>query len=206
MRNPFAILLMSLGVISCGEESINSVQIADQCPQAATNGAPVGGPFELVNHLGDTATEADFLGRPTLVYFGFTYCPDVCPLSLQQMAAALNLLPDEQRAQFQPVLISIDPERDTPDAMATYVNSNAFPENLVGLTGSLGSIRAAADSYKVYFEKIEDPDSAAEYTMDHSSIIFLMDANGDFVDLFTHTTTPDEMADVMSRHLECAGE
>lgn len=156
--------------------------------------AAIGGPFTLVDHTGATVTEADFAGRPMLIYFGFTYCPDICPFSLQVLADALSRLPEDQRGQFQPLLISVDPERDTPQVLAEYVTSPAFPDNLTGLTGTPEQVRAAAQAYKVYYARVEDPQSAGAYTMDHASLIYLMDGEGEFVDVFPHHATPDEIA------------
>ena len=102
----------------------------------------IGGPISLIDHTGKRVTEADFQGRPALVYFGFTYCPDVCPMALTTLAAAYRKLP-EGKTIPQTLLISVDPERDTPEALATYVSSKAFPEGLVGLTGTDAEIRAA---------------------------------------------------------------
>lgn len=164
--------------------------------------ALIGGPFELVNHHGETVTEADFAGRPMLIYFGFTYCPDVCPMSLQIMAAALDQLEPQARAEFQTLLISVDPERDTPELLAQYVTSEAFPEGLVGLTGTQEQVRRAADAYRVFFRRSEQDSSMAEYLIDHSSIIYLMDREGQFVEVFPHSTAPEVIAQRLQRFLE----
>jgi len=167
--------------------------------------AQVGGPFTLVNHHGETVTDADFRGRAMLIYFGFTYCPDVCPMSLQIMAAALERLPERQREMFQPLLISVDPERDTPEALAEYVQAPAFPENLVGLTGSSEQIREAAQAYRVYYRRVDDDGTLADYTMDHTSIIYLMDAEGRFVDVFPHAAEPERIAARLQHFLQETG-
>ena len=171
-------------------------------PVRMSGEADIGGPFTLVDHTGRTVTEATFEGRPTLIYFGFTYCPDICPTSLQVMAAALDRLPAEQAAQYQPLLITVDPERDTPEALASYVDSPAFPENLLGLTGSEEQIRDAARAYRVYYRRVEDDGTLAEYTMDHSSLIYLMGRNGEFVEVFPHQATPDQIASRLQQFLE----
>lgn len=168
-------------------------------PAARVN---VGGDFTLVDQNGITRTQADFADKYTLIYFGFTYCPDVCPFSLQVLADALSRLPEDQRAVFQPLLISVDPERDTPQVLAQYVDSPAFPANLTGLTGSPEQIRAAAEAYRVYYARVEDPDSAAGYTMDHASLIYLMDGEGEFVDVFPHHATPEDIAARLQDFLE----
>jgi cytochrome oxidase Cu insertion factor (SCO1/SenC/PrrC family) len=164
--------------------------------------AQIGGPFTLTNHLGETVTDADFLGRPMLIYFGFTYCPDVCPLSLQAMGAALDQMPAEDAAQFQTVLISVDPERDTPAALADYVTAEVFPDNLMGLTGTPEQIRDVARAYRVYYARVEDENTIADYLVDHLSVIFLMDAEGQFAEIFPHGTPPAVIADRLQRFLE----
>ena len=157
--------------------------------------ADIGGPFTLINHEGETVTEADFEGRAMLIYFGFTYCPDICPFSLQIMDAALDQLSAEDRARIQPVLITIDPERDTVENMAAYVSSDAFPDGLVGLTGSPEQIAAVAAEYRVVYRRAEDSSGDPDaYVMDHSSIIYLMDETGTFSRVFSHGTSPADMA------------
>ena len=164
--------------------------------------ARIGGPFTLVNQDGETVTNETYRGKAMLIYFGFTYCPDVCPLSLQVMDAALARLNEEQRAAFQPILISVDPERDTPQALAEYVQADAFPEDLVGLTGSAEQVREAARAYRVFYARIEDDGVSNDYTVDHSSLIFLMDRDGEFADVFPHGTRPDQLASRLQQFLE----
>ncbi len=164
--------------------------------------AQIGGPFTLTNHLGETVTEESFAGSPLLIYFGFTYCPDMCPASLQIMSAALEQLPASDAAAFQPLLISIDPERDTPEALADYVSADVFPDNLMGLTGTPEQIADAAAAYRVYYARVGTDESYTEYTMDHLSVIFLMDGEGEFVDIFPHGTPPAAIATRLQRFLE----
>ncbi|MFP4518470.1 MAG: SCO family protein [Oceanicaulis sp.] len=164
--------------------------------------AQIGGPFTLVNQDGETVTEQTYRGKAMLIYFGFTYCPDVCPMSLQIMDAALDQLNEEQRAAFQPLLISVDPERDTPEALKDYVGSDAFPEGLQGLTGTPEQVREAARAYRVFYSRIEDDGVSSQYTVDHSSLIFLMDQNGEFADVFPHGTSPDQIASRLQQFLE----
>ena len=153
----------------------------------------IGGPIALTSSLGTRVTEADFKGKPTLIYFGFTYCPDVCPMTLQTVAAAYRKLP-EGSERPQTLLISIDPGRDTPQALATYVANKAFPEGLLGLTGTEAEIRAAADAFKADYARVEQPDSMAEYTMDHTSLLYLMDEEWKLQTFSTHQDTPDTIA------------
>ena len=154
--------------------------------------AQIGGPYTLVNHQGETVTEASFHGRPQLIYFGFSFCPDVCPLALQQMGQALAEV-DPKGEFFQPIFVSVDPDRDTPESLAQYVTANGFPKGLVGLTGTPEQVDVAKAAYKVYSAKVEDPGMTGGYTVDHASLVFLMDENGKFADVFTHNTSTADM-------------
>jgi len=160
--------------------------------------AAVGGPFTLTDHTGRRVTDQDFRGKYMLVYFGFTFCPDVCPTGLQVMAAALDQL-GPKAEEIIPIFISVDPERDTPEQLAQYVPS--FHPRLIGLTGSPEEIQSVAKAYRVYFRKVKDEKSTAEYTIDHTSIIYLMDPNGEFVTHFTHATPVDVMVEKLEKVL-----
>ena len=158
----------------------------------AARAARIGGPFSLVDHHGKSLTEADFRDRYMLVYFGYTFCPDVCPTSLTTMADALNILGSEAD-DVVPVFITVDPERDTPEHLSMYVGH--FHPRLVGLTGSAEQVNAAAKVYRVYFAKArEDGADADEYLMDHTSIVYLMGPDGAFRAHFTHQTDAETMA------------
>ena len=148
--------------------------------------ATVGGPFSLVDHTGRRVSNADFSGRFTLVFFGFTFCPDVCPTALQVTSAALEKL-GPKAARVTPLFITVDPERDTPEQLKSYVGS--FHPSLVGLTGTQAEIDAVAKAYRVYFKRVKDERSSAGYTMDHTSIIYLMGPDGRFLTHFTHDRT-----------------
>lgn len=171
-------------------------------PNGETGPAPssVGGPFTLVAHTGETVTEADFLDKPTVYYFGFTYCPDVCPMGLQSLARALQIA-DLDAGDVNSVFVSVDPERDTPEAMASYVSADVFPPGLVGLTGNEEQVAAAAQAFRVYYQRVDTPESAADYLIDHSSILYLMDAQGRFVEPFTHADAPEDIAAGLTRLL-----
>ena len=175
-------------------------EAANRSQTQGENGAPivtsgqaaVGGPFSLVDQHGQTVSDTDFRGRYMLVYFGFTYCPAICPTRLQVMSGAMDAL-GEKAAQVQPVFITIDPERDTPEVMAAYVKQ--FHPGLIGLTGTPEQIYAVAhQEYKVYYAKVEDHDSAGGYTMDHLDAIFLMGPEGEFVTFFPPGTLPEQIA------------
>lgn len=163
--------------------------------------AQIGGPFELVDQTGATVTHETYSGKLMLIYFGYTYCPDACPFSLQIMAAAMDRLTTSERARIQPILISFDPERDTVEQMARYVSSPAFPDGLVGLTGTQEQIAAAARAYRVVYQRAEDAGSG-DYLMDHSSFIYLMDADGVFVDVFPPGVDPVDVAAHLQDFLE----
>lgn len=152
--------------------------------------ALVGGPFTLVDDTGKRVTDKDYRGRYMLVFFGFTSCPDICPAGLQLISAALDKL-GPKADRVTPIFISVDPERDTPQKLATYVKN--FNPHLVGLTGTPEEIAAVAKAYKVFYQKVANQSSPADYGMDHTSIIYLMDPDGEFVTHFTPTTTVDAM-------------
>jgi cytochrome oxidase Cu insertion factor (SCO1/SenC/PrrC family) len=153
--------------------------------------ALVGGPFTMVNHKGEVVTEKSFLGKPMLLFFGFTFCPDICPTELQVMTAAIAELGDKGK-DIQPILVSIDPARDTPDVLAAYVSN--FGDNVMGLTGSEAQVAAMAGEYRVFYAKQENPKDPANYQMDHSSIIYLMGPDGQFLKHFSYTTDAKALA------------
>jgi len=160
--------------------------------------ALIGGPFALTDHTGKRITDRDFRGKSLIVYFGYTFCPDVCPAGLQVIAAALDKLgPKAERVQ--PLFITLDPERDTPAQLAAYVPS--FHPRLIGLTGTPAEIAAVAKAYRVYFKRVDDPKSTAGYSIDHSAIIYLMGPDGAFVAHFTPTTGADAMAERLAKVL-----
>jgi cytochrome oxidase Cu insertion factor (SCO1/SenC/PrrC family) len=156
--------------------------------------ASIGGPFSLTDNKGQTKTDRDFRGRYMLIYFGYTYCPDVCPTALQSMTQAMDRLAPETQAKITPIFITIDPERDTAKQLDAYVEN--FHPRMVGLTGTPEQIAQTARLYRVYFGRAKDSgQESTEYLMDHSSIIFLMNPEGDYVTHFTHATTPEKMAE-----------
>ncbi len=161
----------------------------------------IGGPISLVSHTGERVTEETYKGAPTLIYFGFTYCPDICPGTLVALNRAYDLLPDTVERP-QTLLITVDPERDTPEALAEYVATSAFPDNLIGLTGTEEEIAAAADAFIVQYERIETPDSLAEYTMDHTSLLYLMDENWQLKTFFAEADAdPAYVAQCLEQHI-----
>jgi protein SCO1 len=154
--------------------------------------AAVGGPFQLVDQDGKTVSDADMKGRPFLVFFGYTHCPDVCPTTLFEMSQMLHALgPDAGR--IGALFITVDPERDTPAVLKDYLAS--FDPHLRGLTGDPAAVDAALKAYRVYAKKV--PLKDRDYTMDHTAVVYLMDKNGRFVAPFNMKRTAEaEAADV----------
>lgn len=150
----------------------------------------IGGPFRLVDQSGSAVTDADYRGHWMLVYFGYTFCPDVCPTELQTIAAALDKLgPDA--AKVAPLFITVDPARDTPAVLAKYVA--LFGHGIVGLTGTPEEIAAVARAFRVYYAKAPVGGSAT-YLMDHSSFLYLLDPKGRLAALFNQDTSADDLA------------
>lgn len=193
--------LASLLVACSGEQPVKTTAGGALASCTTRAYEEIGGPFTLTNHEGETVTEADFKGAPALIYFGFTYCPDICPGTLVGIANAYKSLPDDVTPP-QTLLISVDPERDTPEALSKYVESNAFPDNLVGLTGTPDQVAAVADEFFVGYDRVETPDSAAEYTMDHTSLLYLMDENWELETFFAEgDANPEDMATCLAQLL-----
>ena len=160
--------------------------------------AAIGGPFTLTDHDGRTVTEKTFAGRWMLIYFGYTYCPDVCPTALGVVSVALDGLSPAERAKLVPIFITVDPERDTPQLMKDYVT--AFAADMIGLAGTAAQTNAAKKAFKVYAEKAKGGDSE-NYTVDHSSILYLMGPDGKFVQHFPHGTSATDLLAGLKKHL-----
>jgi protein SCO1/2 len=163
-------------------------------PPRHPGSALVGGPFALQTGGGKTVTDKDMLGHPFLVYFGYTHCPDVCPTALAQISDVLGKLPGKP---VKALFITVDPERDTPKLMADYVSS--FDPRIVGLSGSPAEIDKIEKEYRVYAKK--GPVQDGDYAMDHSSVVYLMDRNGEFAEAFNLERTPDESAKELEAYL-----
>lgn len=161
-----------------------------QCRQGQIAGGDIGGPFTLVNPAGETVTDADVLAKPALVYFGYTFCPDVCPFDMARNVEAVDILED-RGFDVTPVFISIDPERDTPDALGDYAE-NMHPK-LVALTGSPEQVKTASQAYKTFYRRQESDDEF--YLVDHSTFTYLMLPGIGFVDFFRREVTSDQMAE-----------
>jgi protein SCO1/2 len=150
----------------------------------------VGGPFQLVDQNGRPVTEKVLEGQWSAVFFGFTYCPDVCPGTLQALAAASDLLGPRAK-DLQIVFISVDPARDTPEQVKAFLSGDNLPKNVVGLTGTPEQTAAAAKAYRVYYRKVGDDPG---YSVDHSTAVYLMDPKGRFVTVLPYSVPPEEIA------------
>ncbi len=184
---------MVFALAACGQQSASPVptdlviELSDQFT----------GDFALVGENGDPVSDEDFAGKLMLVYFGFTHCPDVCPGDVGVMSAALNELGD-MADEVAPIFISVDPERDTPEALAAYF---AFDDRIIGLTGSPEAAEAARNGYKLYAQKELLPDSALEYTMNHGRFFYVADRTGQPRIAMLGGLSPQELAAVLRRSI-----
>lgn len=178
------------------EEINTSSSAVKQGPSAGK--AAIGGPFKLVDHNGRSVTENDFKGKWTLIYFGFTHCPDICPDELQKLAAAIDKIKTKAGLEIVPVFISVDPERDTVEQVREYVKE--FHPKLIGLTGDPDEIKKAARAYRVYYMKTEEEGS--DYLVDHSIIMYLMDPNMEFVKFFGKNNDVDALTEGIIKEIK----
>ncbi len=215
MRRPLALPLVGLAILAviAGGLSIKmiregrngtAVESAEAGPQPAVE---IGGPFELVDHNGRKVTDRDFRGSYLLVFFGYTFCPDVCPTALAKVAAVLDEL-GPLGDRIQPLFISVDPERDTPEVLAEFVHQ--FHPRIIGLTGSPNRIAEVARAYRAYYRKVTQEEltgekgSGDDYLMDHSAYLYLMDPEGRFVRVFSHTDPPERIVEALRKVLGAA--
>ncbi len=157
--------------------------------------AAIGGPFALIDQDGRPATQAMLDGKPTLVFFGYTHCPDVCPTTLSDMSRMFETLGRDKKAQG--VFITVDPERDTPTVLKDYLSN--FDPRIKGLTGASEAVAAVEKAYKVYAKKV--PTSSQDYSMDHTAVVYLMDKSGRFVNAFNIEESPDKAAADLAAYL-----
>lgn len=170
---------------------VNGRDAGSASRQIGSTGQPdVGGPFQLVNQDGQAVDQTLLDGKWSLVFFGFTYCPDYCPTTLGMLEATKRALGD-RADDVQIVFISVDPERDTPQALKDYLSSDGFPEGVIGLTGTPAQVRAAADAYRAVYEKVGEGEA---YTMNHSLTIYLMGPDGQFRSALGHDLGPERSA------------
>jgi protein SCO1/2 len=192
-----ASILASFTLMACQAEAPSAAGVSGKTV-VSTGTASIGGPFTLVDDTGLTVTEADLLGKPHLIYFGFAYCPDICPTSLQKLGAAQTLLGDAGD-DVGYILVTVDPERDTVEKLAQYVTFEPFPSGLRGFTGGLDQIETAKIAYKITatksaFDGGPVEEGSTDYTVNHSDIIYFMGADGKFADFFSTRSTPQDIA------------
>jgi len=189
-----ALLVVGLGALAfagwgllSGQKPVSSRSVA--------SAVRIGGPFTLTDQYGKPQTEALLQGKWTAVFFGFTYCPDICPLTLQSLDQTRRKLgKDADKLQF--VFITIDPERDTPDALKAYLASAGFPQGVTGLTGTPEQIAAVTKAYRASYQKVGD---GSDYTMNHTSVVYLMNPRGEFAEPLAYGLPPEKAADII-RH------
>jgi len=191
LRNRQALIpyLLLVAALAGGVLWYESNQVPGLGRVVTTGQADVGGPFQLTDQHGKRVSEQDFRGRYMLIYFGYSFCPDVCPTTLAVMAQALEKAGDRAR-RVTPVFITIDPERDTPQVLDDYMK--AFGPSFVGLTGSAAEIKDVLKKYRVYAAK--KPLDGGGYGMDHSSVLYLMGPNGKMISFYDEAVSPDDLA------------
>jgi len=174
MRNRMSLLIvLAACLVAIGALAVVAVDLK---PQAASRQVSVGGPFSLTDQDGKTITDADMKGHPFIVFFGFTHCPDVCPTTLYDLSQALNGLGDDAK-NIPALFVTVDPERDTPEVMKRYVSN--FNPDIRGVTGDPAAIQAMVKAYRGYAKKV--PTEDGDYTMDHTAVVYLMGADGQFI-------------------------
>jgi protein SCO1/2 len=186
---PYVIALALLGVLGAAGQPLaqrSDRSAAELMDAVMWNREPIGGPFALIDQDGKRRTDADFRGKVLLVYFGFTYCPDVCPTDLQEIGLAVDRLGPAGDA-VQPIFITLDPPRDTPEHLKEYVAM--FHARFVGLTGDAAALDAAARAYRVFYARVALEKS--DYTVDHSAFIYLMGRHGEYLGFFPPGTPAD---------------
>lgn len=191
-----AVLIAACLVASIGVAAGQQPSAAQMMDDLMYGRGPIGGPFSLVDQTGRLRNDGEFRGKLMIVYFGYTFCPDVCPGDLQAITLALDQL-GSTAAQVQPIFITIDPERDD-KVLAEYVS--AFHPSLIGLTGTPDQIRDVANSYKAFYTKVSD-DRTGDYSIDHAGVIYLMGKDGKYLGFMPPQTTPDRLAEVLRNHL-----
>jgi protein SCO1/2 len=176
-----AVLLFGVGAIALGWLQVEKFGLGRTQSVITSSGVPaIGGPFSLVNHRGERVTQDTFRGKPTVYFFGFTHCPEVCPTTLFEMTQRLNELgPDADRLNV--VFMTVDPERDTPDLLKTYLES--FDPRIVALTGTPDEVAATAKAFRISYKKVPTGDG---YTMDHTSSVIVQDADGQLITLIDY--------------------
>ena len=191
-----AVIALALGLITM--VVVGGRQQAAQTTDAATGQPLVGGPFTLTNQDGQEVTEKILEGKWTLVFFGFTYCPDYCPTTLGVLNAVQERMGDKAK-DLQIVFISIDPERDTPQLLKDYLSSDGFPDGVIGLTGTPEQVAQAAKAYRAFYQKVGEGEG---YTMNHGLTVYLMGPDGKFRSAVAHDLGPSRTATLIENAME----
>jgi len=189
-----AAILAGLVILGTGAFLALSLRDTPRGAAGTVLASAIGGPFQLVDQNGKTVTDSDLKGRWALIYFGYTHCPDACPTALNDISIALAEL-GPKRDTVRPVFITVDPERDTPESLKAYVTS--FDAPILALTGTAEQVAKAAKGYRVYYAK--HPEAGGDYSMDHSSVIYVMDPEGRFTASFTHESTPEQISERLKK-------
>jgi protein SCO1/2 len=191
-------VLLALGAFVAGLVLFSAVIfiVTGRGPSPIAMPSAVGGPFNLVDQNGKSITDQDMKGKPFLVFFGFTHCPDVCPTTLFDVSEVFRALGPDAKG-VRALFVTVDPERDTPAVLKDYLSS--FDPRIVGVTGDEASIAAAEKAYRVYAKKV--PTDGGSYTMDHTAIVYLMNKDGRFVTPFNTKRRPEEAAADLKRYL-----
>lgn len=184
-----------LGGIWYATQSSQDGEEFAQCraSQVAGGAGSIGGPFELVNAAGETVTDQDVITEPTILYFGYTFCPDVCPIDTARNAEAVDLLA-EKNISTTPVFVSIDPQRDTPEVVGDFAEN--LHERMIGLTGSPEQVKAASQAYRTYYKAHDSGDEF--YLVDHSTFSYLVLPEHGFVEFFRREATAEDIADTVA--------
>ena len=181
----------SANELASTNESSSANDLAGLTPAAGSGKASIGGDFTLTDQNGNIVHSADLKGKFVLIAFGFTFCPDVCPTTLSTMTQALNTIGDLSN-MVQPVFVSVDPERDTPAVLKAY--ASGFHPRLLALSGTQEQTREVTDAYKVYYQSHKESPTDTNYLVDHSSFIYLMGPNGEYITHFAYSTPASEMS------------
>lgn len=198
----FLILTAALVLASCGQSDSSKLAMSSGVSETCKSRGELdwGGPIELINQDGETVTEADFKGKHSLVFFGFTKCADACPVIMQTIMYSLEDLP-ENLEKPRTILISFDPETDTPEQLKSYVENDFYPDDMVGLTGSEDAIATAAEEFMAKYVRLDDKDSAMGYTYSHTIQIYLMDENWEMETFFLPTENPRDISKCLTEFL-----
>lgn len=190
------LLLLSIALVAA---VMFYFQQQPDAPEQRILGGNIGGDFTLMSADGPVSL-SDFRGKGVVIYIGYTYCPDVCPMALAVLGQALRNMPEEQSAQIQGIFISVDPERDSLEHLANY--SSFFSPQIIGVTGEKSEIDQVVQQYGAFYRRVEMRDSAMEYAVDHSSRLYLINPEGNLEALVSHNTHPDQLMNNLKQLIE----